>query len=160
MTTYYDESQVRPLVRSLYESMVSEWGRAKARIESVGWYTDNAVYDAWVNAMNQAGKVLGKLAPEGSLTNRLWDGTLTFEAWKEQAITVTDTIRYVLKETGSAPYTFGRLWDEVVVPTVKETGELAQKVTGQFFDIIPWVAAALIALVIGYLAFVVVKVLA
>lgn len=149
-----DESQVRPLVRKMYDELTSELGRAQSRVESVSWHTTLSVESSWRGSLRMAGAVVATLAPEGSFSMGLYSGRYSWEAWKLRASEVRSLVSTVLDGTNSSPYTAGRFWDEVVRPTSQTVGAAvptAQQVT----DLVPWVAAALIAAVLGYIVFIV-----
>lgn len=93
------------------------------------------------------------LGPNGSLTNAVLDGSRPIAAWQQVADTTAETLRHIMATLGEALPTIGRLWTEVVKPTAEQVGQAAKKAADLTADLLPWVAVAAVALVLGYVVF-------
>lgn len=98
-------------------------------------------------------QAMGILGPNGSLTNAVLEGSRPISAWQQVADTTRDTIVHILTTLGETVPSIGRLWVEVVKPTVEQAGQAVKNAAELGVDLLPWVAVAVVALVVGYVVF-------
>ncbi len=113
-------------------------------------YVDQGTYDGIESELENAGVYLDKLAPAGSITARLLSGEMTWERWLSEAKGCRFSIDSALKDVGAEQNVWGRFWDEVVDQSVTD---IKKKVLEPTFDLVPWIAAAAVALSVAYVVF-------
>lgn len=96
---------------------------------------------------------LAALSPSGGITMRVIRGERSSSWWMEQAATLQSSISDAARYFGQAFPSWERISSEIIQPTAQtvQTGLTEVAKTGA--DLVPWVAAALIAAVVGYLVF-------
>ena len=158
--------ELKARMRTLHGELVNELARAQTSIEyrASGFLSfvsgvDESVLNAWRGGLNTAGQVIAKLADDGSVTLAVLRYERTYDQWLSQAKLARDQISAVLNEMGSN-LRWGRLWDEVAVPTGQTIKAGAESAGSTAARLTPWVAAAIIALVVGYAIFTVRRVVA
>lgn len=146
-------STFRAEASNIYLALRQQHADCWTKLESVSWRLDNAVVGASQTLLNTVLAVLGKLGPTGSMTLAVDQGTRTPAQWQSLADTARESLNACAKNIGEALPTWQRLTDEVLMPTVTEVRAEVTKVASSAADLVPWIAAALIALVMGYVIF-------
>lgn len=124
-----------------------------SRLDYVSWALPDSVVGATKTALNLALVNIGKLAPTGSMTVAVESGSRTPAQWQSMADATLDLLTTASTNVGQALPSFSRLADEVLVPTINQARAEVSEVVGKGAELVPWVAAALIALVLGYVIF-------
>lgn len=124
-----------------------------SRLEYVGWLLPDSVVGATETLLNTVLATIGKLAPTGSMTVAVEAGTRTPAQWQSLADTAAESLAAASRNVGEALPSFSRLADEVLVPTINQARAEVSEVVGKGAELVPWIAAALIALVMGYVIF-------
>lgn len=137
--------QLQTLLAELNAKVQSPWTRARIA---------NSVLSGLDTYVKTAGpRSIETLSPSGATTMRVIRGEKTPAWWEAAAQTVRDSLTYVAQQVGAALPTWERIYSEVVAPTASTIATGAKELTTGVADLVPWVAAALIAGVLGYLVF-------
>lgn len=147
------ESELRSLTRDLYDELVSEHARAVTSFGRWSWLIPQSAESGLQTLLTRAETEIATLAPEGSATVKLLSGEWSWEKWRERAMQARKDIAWVLAELPVAAYTPSRLWDEVIAPTAATVASKAEAAVQGAATLTPWLAAAAVALAVGYLVF-------
>lgn len=127
------------------QPVLGRWTEIWANVVSTG--TADSTKAAWRSAMMQANSMLLNASIEGQLGQRLAMGDATVEQWKNEVNTAVNLMEFVQLETGSGGYSIQRVWNEIVVPTVVQTGTTAADIGKKATDWGPLALAAALGLV-------------
>ena len=105
------------------------------------------------NLVSDRGR-LARLAPQGEVTLGVLSGDYSPDTWRTEAQLVRDDIDYASQQLKLAAPSWDRVWSEVVYPSTLELVAGAKAAAQATQSSIPWVAAAVIALVLGYVVLV------
>lgn len=140
-----------------YEDLVTCSSQTSAYLQSSGGVinrlTDEARWLECRNALAVASALISKLHPDGPITRRVLLGEKTPQWWGEQADAAKESIVYVRGILQVSVFSWSRAWSEVVVPSAVTTKELAAGAVETSASLVPWLSAAAVALVVGYVLF-------
>jgi hypothetical protein len=153
MSVAFDFSTFASQSRGVWQSLQQAAMDAASSLERWNFVLFDSVVSGIRSELGVANGIIAKLAPTGEYTLRVQSGDWTPAKWQERADAAAATIADAMAEMHLSAPSFERITNEVIAPTVAEVKADVTKVASVGVDLVPWVAAAIIAGVLGYIVF-------
>ena len=153
MSQLIDFSTFQSQSRGVWQSLQSASMDASASLARWRILLFGSVVAAIETELTGANVIIGKLAPDGLYTLKVQSGDWSVAQWQEQADNASAAIADALTQTHASAPTFDRITSEIIAPTVAEVTADVKKAAEVGTELVPWIAAALIAGVLGYIIF-------
>lgn len=127
--------------------------KATALLELKAFVLDAGAAGGARTSLRAAGTRMASLSPDGAAGQRVLTGERPLTWWRPQAQEVWSAIAWTMQQVDGAMPTPSRFWDEVVTPSASTLAAGVKSSASTLAELVPWVAAAAIALAVAYLVF-------
>lgn len=146
-------ADARIIMEELTDELRAAHLKATVLLAVGAWLLDDGVAGGARTSLSAAGARLASLSVDGVAGRRVLSGEKSIDWWRPQALEVRAAISSTMDAVGGSMPSPSRLWDEVVTPTAAGVVAGVKSSASSFAELVPWISAAAIALVLGYLVF-------